>query len=55
MERRLGAELTAHLGYDEGKDAPPGQRNRRNGFSTKVLNARGPGGRGTAGGNVARW
>jgi hypothetical protein len=25
MERMLGAELTAHLGYEEGKDAPPGQ------------------------------
>lgn len=37
MERMLGAELTAHLGYEEGKEAPPGQRNRRNGASTKVL------------------
>ncbi|MFV1877622.1 IS256 family transposase [Nioella sp.] len=37
MERMLGAELTAHLGYEEGQDAPPGQRNRRNGTSTKVL------------------
>jgi hypothetical protein len=37
MERMLGAELTAHLGYEEGKDAPPGQPNRRNGTSTKVL------------------
>ena len=37
MERMLGAELTAHLGYEEGKDAPPGQFNRRNGSSTKVL------------------
>ncbi|ATG38131.1 hypothetical protein PhaeoP23_03978 (plasmid) [Phaeobacter piscinae] len=27
MERTLGAELTAHLGYEEGKDAPPGQSN----------------------------
>ena len=33
----LGTELTAHLGYEEGKDAPPGQRNRRNGTSAKVL------------------
>jgi len=37
MERMLGAELTAHLGYEEGKDAPPGQSNRRNGTSAKVL------------------
>ncbi|MEZ5769413.1 MAG: hypothetical protein R3D80_18380 [Paracoccaceae bacterium] len=25
MERMLGAELTAHLGYEEGKEVPPGQ------------------------------
>ncbi len=37
MEQMLGAELTAHLGYEEGKEAPPGQANRRNGSSTKVL------------------
>ncbi len=37
MERMLGAELTAHLGYEEGKDAPPGQGNRGNGTSHKVL------------------
>ncbi|MBC7284033.1 IS256 family transposase [Hoeflea sp.] len=37
MERMLGAELTAHLGYDEGKDAPPGQSNRRNGTAGKRL------------------
>ncbi|WP_264996661.1 transposase, partial [Komagataeibacter intermedius] len=37
MERMLGAELTAHLGYEEGKAAPPGQSNRRNGSTTKVL------------------
>lgn len=37
LEQMLGAELTAHLGYEEGKDAPPGQANRRNGSSTKVL------------------
>ena len=37
MERMLGAELTAHLGYEEGKDAPAGQSNRRNGTSGKVL------------------
>ncbi|MFT9387523.1 IS256 family transposase, partial [Acetobacter sp.] len=37
MERMLGGELTAHLGYEEGKAAPPGQLNRRNGSTTKVL------------------
>jgi len=37
MERMLGAELTAHLGYEEGKDAPTDQNNRRNGTSAKVL------------------
>ena len=37
MERMLGAELTAHLGYEEGKDAPPGQANRRNGTTSKRL------------------
>lgn len=37
MERMLGAELTAHLGYEEGKDAPPGQSNRRNGTADKRL------------------
>ena len=37
MERMLGAELTAHLGYEEGQDAPPGQTNRRNGRSAKLL------------------
>ena len=37
MERMLGAELTAHLGYEEGKDAPPDQANRRNGTSAKRL------------------
>ena len=37
MERMLGGELTAHLGYEEGKDAPAGQSNRRNGSSAKVL------------------
>ena len=35
MERMLGGELTAHLGYEEGKAAPPGQLNRRNGSTTK--------------------
>ena len=28
MERMLGAKLTAHLGYEEGKEAPPGQTAR---------------------------
>ena len=37
MERMLGAELTAHLGYEDGKDAPAGQANRRNGTSSKRL------------------
>ena len=37
MERMLGAELTAHLGYEAGQDAPADQRNRRNGASAKVL------------------
>ena len=31
MERMLGAELTAHLGYAAGRDALPDQGNRRNG------------------------
>ena len=35
--RLLGAELTAHLGYEDGKDAPPGQPNRRNGTASKRL------------------
>ena len=37
MERMLGAELTAHLGYEAGQEAPPDQPNRRNGSSAKVL------------------
>lgn len=37
MERMLGAKPTAHLGYEEDKDAPPGPLNRCNGLSTKVL------------------
>jgi len=40
MERMLGAELTAHLGYEEGKGAPPDQPNRRNGSSAKVPRAK---------------
>ena len=37
MERMPGGELTAHLGHEDGKQAPPGQSNRRNGASTRVL------------------
>lgn len=37
MERMLGAELTEHLGYEEGSKAPPGQSNRRNGTANKRL------------------
>ena len=37
MERMLGAELTEHLGYEDGKEAPPSQANRRNGSSRKML------------------
>ena len=37
MERMLGAELTAHLGYEDRKDAPADQANRRNGSSAKRL------------------
>ena len=37
MERMLGAELTAHLGYEVGQEAPLDQPNRRNGSSAKVL------------------
>jgi transposase-like protein len=40
MERMLGAELTAHLGFEEGKDAPPDQANRRNGTANKRLKGR---------------
>jgi putative transposase len=35
MERMLGAELTAHLGYEAGAEPPVGQANRRNGGTTK--------------------
>ena len=35
MERMLGAELTAHLGYEAGAEPPPDQANRRNGTATK--------------------
>ena len=35
MERMLGAELTAHLGYEAGAEPPAEQSNRRNGVATK--------------------
>ena len=35
MERMLGGELTAHLGYEAGAEPPCGQANRRNGGTTK--------------------
>ena len=35
-----GAELTAHPGHEDGKDAPPGQPNRRNGTAGKRLKGR---------------
>jgi putative transposase len=35
MERMLGGELTAHLGYEAGAEPPFGQANRRNGGTTK--------------------
>ena len=35
MERMLGAELTAHLGYEAGAEPPAEQTNRRNGTATK--------------------
>ena len=37
MERMLGAELTAHLGYEASSEPPPGQANRRNGSGGKRL------------------
>ena len=38
MERMLGAELTAHLGYEVGAEPPAEQANRRNGSATKRVN-----------------
>lgn len=35
MERMLGAELTAHLGYEAGAEPPPDQTNRRNCVTSK--------------------
>ena len=37
MERVLSAELTAHLGYEDGNNAPPDQANRRNGTASKRI------------------
>ena len=37
MQRMLGAELTAHLRYEEGQSAPLGLSNRCNESTTKVL------------------
>src|SRR5674476_1051895 len=37
MERMLRGEMTHHLGYPAGEDAPTGISNRRNGTSEKTL------------------
>jgi putative transposase len=37
IERAAGAELTSHLGYRDGDEAPDGQPNRRNGTTQKTL------------------
>ena len=37
MQKMLGAELTEHLGYEHGVEAPPVQTNRRNGVSRKTV------------------
>jgi len=37
MERMLGAELTAHLGYEPNGEPVSQQANRRNGATRKVL------------------
>jgi putative transposase len=37
LERALGAELTAHLGYDKGQDKPEHQSNHRNGTTAKRI------------------
>lgn len=37
IERALGAELTAHLGYEKGNPAGHGTGNIRNGYSKKTL------------------
>ena len=41
MQRMLGAELTEHLGYEHGAEAPPIQPNRRNGVSRKTVKGEG--------------
>lgn len=41
MQRLLGAELTEHLGYEHGEEAPPSQANRRNGASRKTVRGEG--------------
>ena len=43
FERAMGAEMTAHLGYQRGEPKPAGQSNQRNGTSGKtVLTDEGP-------------
>ena len=43
IERAMGAELTHHLGYEEGAPRPDGQTNHRNGSTDKtVLTEEGP-------------
>ena len=37
VERALGAELAAHLGYEKGEDKPKDQSNQRNGWSGKRI------------------
>ncbi|MEM9766079.1 MAG: transposase [Pseudomonadota bacterium] len=37
MQRMLGAELSDHLGYEHGQEAPPLQPNRPNGVRTKTV------------------
>jgi putative transposase len=37
VERAMGAELSGHLGYEEGETPPAEQPNRRNGSSSKTL------------------
>ena len=37
MQRMLGAELTEHLGYEPGAEAPSVPTNRRNGVSRKTV------------------
>lgn len=41
MQRMLGAELTEHLGYEHGEEAPLVQANRRNGVSRKTVRSEG--------------